>query len=156
MTLRHARRLALATLCAVPALAQAGIIEDMWRGFLDRNPQLAAAVRPYGREVATPTVTKRVDQLPLGKNQWAVFVVPGCASCDAAVAHLRSTGVTLEVFDITRSKTGREAFSATGATGYPAVVIGRYLVTGWSQAAFERAVINEGLDNDRERQGSGW
>lgn len=157
MTLKNVVRTAaaLGMLAGLPLLVQAGPIEDAWRAFLDRTRGTAALAFSGVPEITAPKVSKRTDQLPLGEYQTAVFVAPGCRSCDEAVAGLKGSTAHLEVFDITRSKTAREAFQATGASGVPATIIGRYLLTGWSRKAFEEAVISDMNDMVREQSGGG-
>jgi len=147
-------RTALALLASLPLLAQAGPIEDAWRQFLDRQRGAASRLLGGVPEATAPQVRKRTDALPLGQNQTAVFVAPGCRSCDEAVAALKGSTAQLEVFDITRSQTAREAFTATGAAGVPATLVGRYLLTGWSRKAFEEAVIADMHDAAREQSGN--
>ena len=148
--------LALLGLLALPALAQAGGLEDAWRRFLDQNPRLAPAL-PSGSmpaEVAQPSVIKRTDTLPLGKNEYAVFVAPGCRRCSEAVAGLRATGAKVEVLDVTRSPIARDAWRLTGARGLPTSLVGRYVITGWSRSAFEQAMVANVQDETREAQGN--
>lgn len=148
--------LALLGLLALPALVQAGGLEDAWRRFLDQNPRLAPAM-PSGLttpDVAQPAVIKRTDALPLGKNEYVVFVAPGCRRCSEAVAGLRATGANVEVLDVTRSRTAQEAWRITGVRGLPVSLVGRYLIAGWSRPAFEQAMVANVQDETREAQGN--
>ena len=149
------RELAVAGLMSLPWLAQAGGLEDAWRRFFEQHPRAATIVRPPAMaEVTQPTVALRTDNLPLGKNEYAVFVAPGCRVCTEAVAGLRATGANVAVLDVTRSDTARQAWLATGARGLPVSIVGRHLITGWSRAAFDRAIIGNMHEEMREQQGS--
>lgn len=154
MTARRST-LVLFGLLALPALASAGGLEDIWKRFLEQNPRAAAALRPAAMaEVAQPTVAQRTDALPLGKNEYAVFVAPGCRRCDDAVAGLRATGAQVAVLDVTRSATARDAWQHTGARGLPTSLVGRYVISGWSRAAFEQAMVANVQAETREAQGN--
>lgn len=155
MRLRWLGRGVAAAVLALPGLVQAGGLEDAWRRFFEQNPRAAAALRPGAMaEVAQPTVARRTDALPLGKNEYAVFVSPGCRRCTEAVAGLRASGANVSVLDVTTSTTAREAWHATGARGLPASLVGRYLITGWSRSAFEQAMVANVQDDTREAQGN--
>ncbi|GAB4042077.1 MAG: hypothetical protein Fur0014_14020 [Rubrivivax sp.] len=139
------RRLATAFACLLAFQARAGTIEDLFRQWIDgaRAQGKTILAVPLGagvREVAQPAVAPRTDSLALGEGQVAVFVAPGCRSCPAALERLRQRGWTVEVLDLGKSLTAREAFQATGAPGVPTVLMGRHLMGGYSDKMFDRLV----------------
>ena len=152
--------LLLATLLGAAPLAQAGGVEDSFRGFIDRmkaNGQRISAL-PLGaaqREITTVSVAKRVDTLPLGREQYVIFVAPGCRSCAGAVKWLQGSGLNVEVLDLSRSVTAREAFALTGAKGVPSVLVGARLMQGWNQRRFEQSIAEDFNDKGQAQQGQG-
>jgi glutaredoxin len=154
------RNVLLAVCTVVPALthpAYAGSVEDAFRGYLDRLKSLGQEARARGdvRDVSKPTLAKRVDKLPLGRAEYAVFVTPGCRRCDTAVQAMRRRGVTFDVLDLSRSDTARESFALTKAKGVPAVMVGPYLLTGWDEKLFEKAIKLEFQEKTQSMQGEG-
>ena len=139
--------------------ALAGGIEDAFRGFVDRLRSKGHTFPEYvlgsRLEVTRPTLAKRVEQLPLGTNQVAVFVTPGCRRCDQAIAHLRKEGTTYEVLDVSRSAVARDSFGLTEARGFPAVLVGNQLLTGWDAKLYQQAVAKSLQDKLRQQQTEG-
>jgi glutaredoxin len=145
---------------ALIAPAQAGGIEDAFKAFIDR-------VRSQGREilehrlgqgfaeVRTPVLDRRVDDLPLARDTFAVFVTPGCRGCADAEAYLRKRGYNFEVLDVSRSKTAREAYSLVKGNGFPTVLIGNQRLTGWNERLFRRAHANSIQEQSAGQQGTG-
>jgi glutaredoxin len=144
-------------LAALAAPASAGSVEDAFRGYLDRLKSMGQELRSRvdTRTVSKPTLTKRVDQLPLGRSEYAVFVSPGCSRCDAAVEDMRRRGLAFDVLDLSRNDTAREAFALTKAKGVPAVMVGPYLLTGWDKKLFEKAIKLEAQEKIQQNQGQG-
>ncbi len=144
--IRTVSKATLAALVALPLLAQASSLEERWRAFLDKNPKFASALSTSGiPDAAKPVVRQRTDMLPLSTNEYVVFVAPGCRQCSAAVKGVKGSGADVKVMDISRSRTAREAFEATGAKHLPASLIGNQLIVGWSRQAYERAMVNASL-----------
>ncbi len=142
-------------------VAHAGTIEDAFRGFIARMQASGQRIQEVpgtvrgSREVTVPEGAKRVDSLPLGENEVAVFVDAGCRSCRTAVDDLRRRGYRVEVFDLTSSAVARQSFALTGAKGVPAILFGGRVMSGYSWALFERQWIQDVQDKAREAQGSG-
>lgn len=155
------RALVLAALLGVVALpARAGRIEEAFRGFLERLRAEGRGVDAWRdrlgfREIRVPELAPRVDQLPLGRQDYAVFVTAGCAGCTQAVAFMRQRGLAMEVLDVTRSATAREAYALTGGQGFPLVLVGKQRLTGWSERLFKDALRNEVQDVLQRQQGQG-
>lgn len=150
--------LALMTAAALPA--QAGRIEDAFRGFLERlrgGAPVADVLRERWAqpEVRVPELASRVETLPLGQHDYAVFVAPGCRGCEQALAYLRERKLAFEVLDVTRSATAREAYQLTGAQGLPVVLVGKQRITGWSERLFKEALRNQAQDALLQAQGDG-
>lgn len=156
---RHAL-IALMIAMTLPA-AQAGAIEDAFRSFIDNlksrgQPIAEFRLGPFGfSEVRVPELDERVDQLPLGRQHYAVFVTPGCRGCEAAVSFLRSRNLAYEVLDVSRSTTAREAYALVQGRGFPVVLLGHQRMTGWSERLHERALINETQREMQRVQGQG-
>lgn len=150
--------LSLLLVCAAGS-ALAGGIEDAFRGFVDRLRSKGHAFPEYvvgsRLEVTRPTLAKRVELLPLGTQQVAVFVTPGCRRCDQAVAHLRKEGTTYEVLDVSRSAVARDSFGLTEAKGFPALLVGNQLLTGWDVKLYQQAVARSLQDKLRQQQSEG-
>lgn len=150
--------LVLMATMAMPA--QAGRIEDAFRGFLERlrggAPMAEVLRQPWAQpEVRVPELAPRVEELPLGQHEYAVFVAPGCRGCEQALAYLRERKLAFEVLDVTRSATAREAFRLTGAQGLPVVLVGKQRITGWSERLFKMALRDQVQDALRQAQGDG-
>jgi glutaredoxin len=138
--------------------AQAGAIEDKFKAFIDalkaRGQTITQGLPALGGvpEVKVATLTLRTDALPLGRKDYVVFVANGCVSCTDIVERLRRKGLpVIEVLNVSTSATAREAFGLTGAKGVPAVLVGKQLLTGYSDALAERALID---DNQEKESGS--
>lgn len=149
---------ALATALALPV--QAGSIGDAFRAFVDKLLERGHdfgkldAVRSW-QEWRTAELTKRVDKLPLGRDETALFVRPGCVSCRAAEAYLRKQGGHFEVFDVTRDEQARQAFALAGGKGFPVLLVGNYRLTGWSERLYKDAWKTRLQDQIQSQQGSG-
>jgi hypothetical protein len=151
---------ALLVLLSLAAPSQAGSIEDTFRGFIDKLKASGKAVTessPRGApEVKRAQLVKRTDTLPLGEKTSVLFVADGCRSCSAAQASLlKRTDRHLEVLNISRSQTAREAFVLTGAKGVPAVLVEGYVMSGYSNKLFDQALIRGMNDKGRAMQGQG-
>lgn len=142
------------------APAQAGRIEDGFRAFIDRlkshGQQIAEYRHGFGlREVQVPELAPRVDTLPLGRQEYAVFVTPGCRGCAAAISYLQANRLSFEVLDVSRSATARDAYSLVQGHGFPVILLGNQRLTGWNERLHERALINETQRELQRRQGDG-
>ena len=146
--------------CALALPAQAGRVEDSFRGFIDQLKQRGGAITELRQglgslEVVTPVLEPRVDELPLGRGEYALFVAPGCRACNAAVAYLKAKGRHFEVLDISRSQTAREAYALAQGHGLPLVLVGSQRLTGWNERLFKDAIRKDILDTTRQQQGQG-
>jgi hypothetical protein len=133
-------------------------LEERFKAFLDGLRAKGQAVAPgsvVAREVTQPTITMRTDSLPMGALQSVVFVANGCSSCNGIAEKLQRHLGTVEVMNISTSQTAREAFAATGAKGVPAILIGKRLVTGYSPAVVERAMIDDINEKAGSQSGQG-
>ena len=153
-------------LIAVPISACAGPIEDKFRSFLDglkKSGQGAvaaanSAVNAAGLapEAKTSSLSPRKDTLPLGQDQYVLFVTSGCVSCNGLAEKLKGMGLgTVEVLNLSASATAREAFAATGAIAVPAILIGKRIVVGADNRLIERALIETSQENAQQQQGQG-
>lgn len=154
------RGLAAALMVTAALPARPASIEDTFRAHLDRLRAAGRAVReaPLAlgqREITRPVLHPRVDDLPLGRDQYVVFVAPGCRSCSVAVQQLRDKGLQLAVLDIARSATAREAFAHVGGQGVPTLLVGNYRLSGYSQKAFNQAVVQGATDYGQQMKGQG-
>lgn len=154
------RRLITASFCLLALQAQAGSIEDRFRQWIDgaRAQGKTIQAAPAGasvREITQPAIARRTDSLALGEGQIAVFVAPGCRSCTTAVDRLRKRGWKVEVLDLGKSLTAREAFQATGAQGVPTVLLGRHLMGGYSDKAFDRLLKQDLQQTIEAQRGTG-
>ncbi|RVT51042.1 glutaredoxin family protein [Rubrivivax albus] len=145
-------------LCA--ATAQAGVIEDLFRKLIDQRKTAQSWV-PKGvlpqmaHELTKPEIAERKDGLDLGREQYAIFVAPRCRTCDAAVARLKQRGFKVEVLDLAKSQTAREAFELSGAKGVPTVLAGKRMLGGWSDKHFDRLLKGDIQDKINAQQGTG-
>lgn len=154
------RRCILALTCLLAVPAQAGTIEDLFRQWIDgaRAQGKTILAVPHGaavREITQPVVAPRTDTLALGEGQVAVFVAPGCRSCPATLERLKKRGWKVEVLDLGKSQTAREAFQATGAQGVPTVLMGRHLMGGYSDKMFDRLVKADLQQKMEAQRGTG-
>lgn len=153
----------LGLLLVTSALAlpvQAGSVADMFRDLWERTRSTGQAlpVRPLAqlaREVTQPMVLPRQDSLALGRGQLAMFVAPGCRSCEAVRRRLGERGYSVELIDLASGPAAREAFELSGAQGVPTVLHGRHMLSGYSDALFERLVIIEVQREIQSMQGQG-
>jgi glutaredoxin len=159
MTARRA--LIAALLLAATGLAQAGSIEDLFRGWIDRAKQdrkwaASMPLSAMAHEIARPSIGPRADGLALGRDQYAIFVAPRCRSCTAAVERLRQRGYNVEVLDLATSQTAREAFELSGAKGVPTVLAGKQMMGGYTDKLFDRLVRGDIQDkiNNAPRDGA--
>lgn len=154
------RRWIVAMSWAVAGLAQAGTIEDMFRNWIDgaRAKGKTIAAAPLGgvtREITQPIITPRDDGLTLGESQIAVFVAPGCRSCGPTLERLKKRGWKVEVLDLGKSVTAREAFQASGAQGVPSVLMGRHMMGGYSDKMFDKLVKLDFQQKTDAQRGTG-
>ena len=150
----------LALLSAASMAASAGPVEDLFRRLIEQRqatgqvlPGLSLANRVP--EVTKPMILPRNDGLELGREQIAMFVQPGCRSCDAAAKRLAARGWKVELLDLGRSATAREAFRLSGATGAPTVLFGKHMLSGYTDALFDRLVKLDFQERARQQQGDG-
>lgn len=150
----RARKLIATVAALVAALAapvQAGEIEDAFRGFIDRlrgqgRTILESAQGRGWQEARTPVLEPRVDELPLGHGQHVLFVAPGCRSCDEAQKYFSQRRWKVEVLDLSRSGTAREAYALAQGHGLPLVLIGKHRLTGWNLRLLKEAVVRDTMD----------
>jgi glutaredoxin len=154
-----ARRLLIAALLGtVASLAQAGAVEDLFRGWIDRAKQdkkwtASLPLSAMAHEISKPAILARADGLALGRDQYAIFVAPRCRSCTAAVERLRQRGYNVEVLDLATSQTAREAFELSGAKGVPTVLAGKKMMGGYSDKLFDqllRSDIQDKINSQRD------
>ena len=158
--LRAPCRAALATALLAASAAHAGPIEDAFRGFLDRMRGEGQQLREppasqSTREVKQHGFANRTDQLPLGRNQVAVFVDNGCRSCPGAVEDLKKRGFHVEVFNLTTSQQARQTFALTGAKGVPAVLYGTVVMSGFSPKLLQQAMAQDAANEGNASRGQG-
>jgi|JRYF01.1.fsa_nt_gb glutaredoxin len=154
------RPLLLITLALAAGAAQAGVIEDLFRGLIEERKRvqnwLPQGVLPQmAHELSKPEISERKDGLELGREQYAIFVAPRCRTCDVAVARLKQRGFQVEVLDLATSKTAREAFELSGAKGVPTVLAGKRMLGGWSDKHFDRLLKSDIQDKIQQQQGTG-
>jgi glutaredoxin len=140
--------------------AQAGVVEDLFRKLIDQRKAAGQTLQdrlPSNRvpQITQPMILPREDGLKLGREQIAMFTTPGCRACDAAAKRLAQRGFKVELLDLSRSATAREAFQLTGAKGAPTVLFGGHMLSGYSDALFDRLLKLDFLDREREQQGTG-
>ena len=84
-----------------------------------------------------------------------MFVQPGCRSCDAAAKRLAQRGWKVELLDLSRSATARDAFRLSGATGAPTVLFGKHMLSGYTDALFDRLLKLDFQQRALEQKGEG-
>lgn len=153
------RLLTTALLSLAAASAQAGAVEDLFRGLIDKHKAggKTIAALPAGgtKEITKPALAERADGLKLGRDQIAMFVTPGCRTCTAAAERLKKRGFEVEILDITKSATAREAFQLSGAKGVPTVIYGGRMLGGWSDKLFDRMLKDDVQQKIEEQRGTG-
>jgi hypothetical protein len=153
--------LAGAALALLVAAAQAGPVEDGFKGFIDslrasgKDKLLQAEGGLGAGELKGARSVARTDTLPLGQDHVAIFVSSSCGSCAKAVEQLRAAAscakgakglghfacrrpATVEVLNLTTSGTARDAFALVKAKGVPAVLTSKHLINGYSDSEFKR------------------
>lgn len=140
--------------------AQAGVVEDLFRKLIDQRKAAGQTLEdrlslPRVPQISKPMILPRADTLKLGRDQIAMFTMPGCRACDAAAQRLKQRGFKVELLDLSRSATVREAYQLSGAQGAPTVLFGRHMLSGYSDALFDRLLKLDFLDREREQQGTG-
>jgi glutaredoxin len=150
----------LACLCAASTVASAGPVEDLFRRLIEQRQAAGqwvpgVALGPRVPEVTKPMILPRNDGLELGREQVAMFVQPGCRSCDAAAKRLAARGWKVELLDLGESATAREAFRLSGATGAPTVLFGKHMLSGYTDALFDRLLKLDFQQRARQQQGEG-
>lgn len=155
-------RRTLVILCLVLSggTVQAGTVEDLFRKLIDQRKAAGQTLPdrlPSSRvpQITKPMILPREDGLQLGREQIAMFTMPGCRACDAAAKRLEQRGFKVELLDLSRSATAREAYQLTGAKGAPTVLFGRHMLSGYSDALFDRLLKLEFMELGREQQGTG-
>lgn len=134
---------------SVAGVARAESLEQRFRSFLDR-------LRSQGRELIesrmgglnearTPTITRRNDTLPLGQGELAIFVAPGCRSCNDAMARLRQLKLQFDVLDLSKSATARQSHALLGSPGLPVILMPTQMLVGYTAAK-----LNEALALDQQ------
>lgn len=149
-----------AALGVLAAPASAGPVENAFRDFIERLRQQGttvteALIGDRWVPVRTPVLERRVDELPLGRGMYAVFVAPGCRECKEALQHLSRHGRKVEVLDLGQSPTAREAYKLAEGHGLPLILVGNHRLTGWNKRLFDDAVRHELNDATAGQQGSG-
>lgn len=140
--------------------ASAGPIEDAFAAFIDRlraqGQAIVEGAMPGGwGEARTASLERRVDKLPLGHDQFVIFVAPGCWGCREARKALDQQGMPVEELDVTASKTAREAYALAQGQGLPVLLIGGHRLTGWSPRLFKEAQRRALLERMGRQQGQG-
>lgn len=153
-------RLLIAALFAVAtAGAQAGGVEELFRGLIDKHKASGKTIAglPAGgaRELTKPELAQRADGLKLGRDQIAMFVTPGCRTCSVAAERLKKRGFEVELLDLSKSATAREAFQLSGAKGVPTVIYGGRMLGGWSDKHFDRLLKDDVQQKIEEQRGTG-
>lgn len=150
--------LLLLAACGLAGAAQGASLEERFKAYLDglrAKGTAAASVAASVPEATTPVTTTRTDGLPLGADQAVIFVSATCRSCGQAAERMkRFVGVPV-VMNISTSAVAREAFGVSGAKAVPAILFGRRLITGYSDAAMERAAIDDMQDKGNASVGQG-
>jgi glutaredoxin len=155
-----ARPLIAAVLVAATTLAQAGPIEDLFRGLIERQKTdkkwiATLPLSAMAHEITTPVIAPRADGLDLGRDRYAIFVAPRCRTCTMAVERLKQRGFNVEVLDLASSVTAREAFELTGAKGVPTVLAGKSMMGGYSDKVFNRLLKQDIQQKIDEQRGTG-
>jgi glutaredoxin len=139
--------------------ARAGTIEDLFRGLIDRykaEGKTILALPAHGvQEITTPVLAARADKLELGRDQIAMFVAPRCRTCSEAAERLKKRGFAVEILDISKGATAREAFQLSGAPGVPTVIYGQKMLGGWSDRLFDRMLKDDIQQKAEEQRGTG-
>ena len=155
-----ARLMVVLCLLTASLTAHAGPVEDLFRRLIEQRqasgqvlPGLPLANRVP--EVTKPMILPRNDGLELGREQIAMFVQPGCRSCDAAAKRLAQRGWKVELLDLSRSATARDAFRLSGATGAPTVLFGKHMLSGYTDALFDRLLKLDFQQRALEQKGEG-
>lgn len=151
--------LALGLAIGLARPASAGPVEDAFAAFIDRlraqGQAIVEGAMPGGwRDARTAALEPRVDTLPLGREQYVIFVAPGCLACRDALAALDKRRFKVEVLDVTRSKTAREAYALAQGQGLPMMLVGGQRLTGWSPRLFDEA-IRRAVRDAATQQGQG-
>lgn len=156
------RVLLAAAIALFGAAAQAGSVEDGFKAYLDKLRASGKSVvqslpgNGLAAEIAKPELTKRVDTLPLGQSRYVLFVANGCRSCASVTDRVRKrTKGSVEVLNISTSTTAREAYILTQAKGVPAMLMGGYVMSGYSDKLYDRAMTEDLNDRMRGMQGQG-
>lgn len=154
------RLLCTVLLSLLPAFAQAGPVEDAFRGLIERLKAggTVLPIRPLpgmGTEITKPVIGPRADTLELGRDQYAIFVTPWCRTCDVAVKRLKQRGFEVEVLDITTNAVARDAFNLSGAKGVPSILAGKQMLGGWSDKHFDRLLKDDIQQKIQEQRGTG-
>lgn len=147
-------------LSVVTSMAQAGPVEDAFRGLIDRlkaggTALPSRALPSIGTEITKPVIGPRADGLELGRDQYAIFVAPWCRTCDVAVKRLKKRGFSVEVLDITTNAVARDAFNLSGAKGVPTILAGQQMLGGWSDKHFDRLLKDDIQQKIQEQRGTG-
>jgi glutaredoxin len=136
---------------SVAGAARAESIEQRFRGFLDRlrgqGRQLIESRMGGLTEVRTPTITRRTDNLPVGQGEFAIFVSPGCRSCNDAMAQLRKLKIQFATLDLGSSATARQSHALLGVTGVPVILMPTQMLVGYTAAK-----LNEAMALDQQTQ----
>lgn len=154
------------SLLALGLIACAGLSQGQGLGLEERFREYIERLRAMGTrlpdrllgspfEVQRPSLTPRVDKLPLGQNEVVVFTAPGCRRCEHALQELRRQGTDVKVMDITRSPVARDSYHVTGAKGVPAILVGSQLLTGWDRKLYQQATVNSVQDKLKQQAQEG-
>jgi hypothetical protein len=146
---------------AATGAAQAGSLEDNFRAFIQRmKNEGRASFQQWNAPapvVAQPVLERRTDSLPLGRNQFVLFVTNQCgAACNGLPERIKQKGGgEVIVMNLSTSQTAREAFQLAKAKGVPAVLSGQHVLSGYNDGLFERLVIDEVNERAKENMGVG-
>jgi glutaredoxin len=146
--------LAWAGILAAQAVSGGGIYT--WKDsdgnvhFGDRPPPSAGAesVDVKANVVAGPRATEQLQRVIAGRSESfpeqralpvTIYTTKSCGYCKQAKAYFRANNIPFTERDIDQSTDAHEAFTRLGGDGVPLIVVGKKVLSGFSEASFERA-----------------
>ena len=122
-------------------------------------PEAAGAVRHMeevegGEEPPTDILQQTIDLFKSGAVQEpstpqpqkrrppkvVMYTTPTCGYCQRAKAYFNQRGIRFTELDVTQSSQARREFKALNGRGVPLIVIGDQRISGFNQAAVDRAL----------------